>query len=117
MPVEYLIEHIDNALPLYEAECHKLGKANVLQSLGDLELQLGNIDTARGHLENALPLYEAQCSEPGKASTLMSLGDLEFRLGNIGTAREHKENALPLYEATLTSVVVSIDTGLIIPAK
>jgi len=76
-----------------------VGKANTLQSLGDLERRLGNIEAARGHYDAALPLYEAEQARLGKANTLQSLGDLESRLGNIEAARGHYDAALPLYEA------------------
>jgi len=41
-------------LPLYRAERARLGEANLLQSLGDLERRLGNIDEARAHYDAAL---------------------------------------------------------------
>ncbi|MBK9094319.1 MAG: tetratricopeptide repeat protein [Anaerolineae bacterium] len=75
------------------------GKANTLQSLGDLERRLGNLDAARRHFDAALPLYEAEQARLGKANTLQSLGDLESRLGNLDAARRHFDAALPLYEA------------------
>jgi len=83
------------------AEIHgdRLGKANTLSSLGNLERRLGNVAQARGHYEAALPLYEAEQARLGKANTLISLGDLESRLGNVAQARGHYEAALPLYEA------------------
>ncbi|HFD39027.1 MAG TPA: tetratricopeptide repeat protein, partial [Anaerolineae bacterium] len=86
---------------LQGAEVHgdRLGKANTLQSLGDLELRLGNLAQARSHYDAALPLYEAEQDRLGKANTLQSLGDLELRLGNLAQARSHYDAALPLYEA------------------
>jgi hypothetical protein len=43
-----------------EVMADRLGTANTLQSLGDLESRLGNVDLARGHYDAALPLYEAE---------------------------------------------------------
>jgi tetratricopeptide (TPR) repeat protein len=84
-------------LPLYEAEQDRLGRANTLMSLGDLESRLGNVDAARRHYDAALPLYEAEQDRLGRANTLMSLGDLESRLGHVDAARRHYDAALHLY--------------------
>ncbi len=73
--------------------------ANVLQSLGNLERRLGQIDDARGHYDAALPLYRAERDRLGEANVLQSLGDLESRLGQIDDARGHYDAALPLYRA------------------
>jgi hypothetical protein len=40
-------QHFENALNLFEVASCQLGKANVLHSLGDLELSLDNVDAAR----------------------------------------------------------------------
>ncbi|NMC01074.1 MAG: tetratricopeptide repeat protein, partial [Chloroflexi bacterium] len=77
----------------------RLGKANTLKSLGDLERRLGHLEQARAHYDAALPLYEAEQDRLGKANTLKSLGDLESRLGHLEQARAHYDAALPLYEA------------------
>jgi tetratricopeptide (TPR) repeat protein len=76
-----------------------LGKANLLHSLGDLELSSGNVGAARQHFENALSLFEAVCCQLGKAHVLKRLGDLERSLGSVDAARQHFENALNLHEA------------------
>ena len=47
-----------SALTMAELTGNTLSKANTLLSLGDLELQLGNVDAARQHYDNALPLFE-----------------------------------------------------------
>ncbi|MBE7533681.1 MAG: tetratricopeptide repeat protein [Ardenticatenaceae bacterium] len=85
---------------LHGAELHgdRLGKANTLQSLGDLERRLGNVEQARRHYDAALPLYEAEQARLGKANTLQSLGDLESRLGNVEQARRHYDAAQQLFE-------------------
>ncbi len=85
------------ALKAAETTGDRLGKANTLQSLGDLESRLGNIEAARAHYDAALPLYEAEQARLGKANTLQSLGDLESRLGNIEAARAHYDAALNFY--------------------
>jgi hypothetical protein len=77
---------------LFEAACDKLGKANVLHSLGDLELSLNNVDAARQHFKIALPLYEAVCSRLGKANVQMR--DFELGLDGVDAARQHVQDAL-----------------------
>ncbi|MCL4860288.1 MAG: tetratricopeptide repeat protein, partial [Caldilineaceae bacterium] len=47
----------------------RVGKANTLKSLGDLERRLGNLAQARQHYDDALPLYEAEQDRLGKANT------------------------------------------------
>ena len=76
-------------------------KEDTLKSLGDLELQLRNVDAARQHFYNALPLYKALGIQRGRANTLKSLGNLELQLRNMDAARQHFDNALPLYQAAL----------------
>jgi len=94
-----LNQWLQTALSGAEAHGDRLGKANTLKSLGDLERRLGNVEQARAHYDAALPLYEAEQDRLGKANTLKSLGDLESRLGNVEQARAHYDAALPLYEA------------------
>ncbi len=97
--VGQLNEWLTHSLAAADQVGNRLGKANTLQSLGDLERRLGNVAAARGHYDAALPLYEAEQARLGKANTLKSLGDLESRLGNVAAARGHYDAALPLYEA------------------
>ncbi|HAJ36757.1 MAG TPA: hypothetical protein DCL15_13815, partial [Chloroflexi bacterium] len=52
-----------------QASGDRSNQANTLQSLGDLESRLGNIDAARRHYDAALPLYEAEQARLGKANT------------------------------------------------
>jgi hypothetical protein len=89
---------------LFEAACDKLGKANVLHSLGDLELSLNNVDAARQHFKIALPLYEAVCSRLGKANVQMR--DFELGLDSVDAARQHVQDALQQ-----TPVPVDLELG------
>ena len=68
--------------------------ANTLESLGDLELQLGNVDAARQHFYTALLLYQAVGSQQGMANTLWSLVTLDLQLGNMDAACLHFDNVL-----------------------
>ena len=89
--------YLPKAVAAAAAVGDKRQQANLLQSLGDLESRLGNIDQARGHYDAALPLYRAERARLGEANLLRSLGDLERGLGNIDQARGHYDAALPLY--------------------
>ena len=66
-----------------------LGKANTLQSLGDLESRLGNVEQARRHYDEALLLYEIEQDPVGKMNTWISLARLEAALGNLTEADRH----------------------------
>ncbi len=83
-------------MPLYEAEQARLGKANTLRSLGDLERRLGNVEAARQHYEAALPLYEAEQDPVGKINTFLSIARLERSLGRLTLASEFYQRALAL---------------------
>ena len=66
--------------------------------LGDLESQLGNVDTARGHYDTAIDLYQKEQDRLGLAHALQALGSLERRLGNLDKARDHYDTAIDLYK-------------------
>ena len=76
---------------------NKVREANLLQSLGDLESRLGNIDQARAHYDAALPLYRAERARLGEANVYMSLGDMFITQEMWADARTYYEKALPLY--------------------
>ena len=78
-------------MPLYEAEQARLGKANTLRSLGDLESRLGNVDAARRYYDAALQYYRLEQEPGGIINTLVSRARLEMGAGNV-------EQALPLYD-------------------
>jgi tetratricopeptide (TPR) repeat protein len=86
-------------LPLYQAERVRLGEANLLKSLGDLESRLGNIDEARAHYDAALPLYQAERDRLGEANVYLALGILFTIQQHKEQARTHLEQALMLYRA------------------
>ncbi len=67
------------------------GKANTLQSLGDLESRLGNVDAARRYYDAALQYYRLEQEPGGIINTLVSRARLEMGAGNV-------EQALPLYD-------------------
>ena len=74
--------------PLFNAEQDRLGTANTLQSLGDLERRLGNVEAARAHYDAALSLYEAERDPIGKMNINLGLAQLERWQGNTTQAQE-----------------------------
>jgi tetratricopeptide (TPR) repeat protein len=94
------LKHIlPQALIVAQSSGNRRQQTNVLRSLGDLEMRLGQVDEARGYYDTALPLYRVERDRLGEANVLRSLGDLERRLGQVDEAREHYDGALPLYRA------------------
>jgi tetratricopeptide (TPR) repeat protein len=71
-----------------------LGLANTLQSMGDLERSLGQIEAAQSHYAQAEQLYRQEQDHLGLANTLRGIGDLE-------RSRENYEAACTLYETTV----------------
>lgn len=82
------------------AELHgaRLGRANTLQSLGDLESRLGNVAQARAHYDAALPLYEAEQAPVGLMNTWISLARLEAGLGNVAEADRYYQQVFRVAE-------------------
>ena len=78
-----------------ESERAQLGKANTLQSLGDLETRLGNVDAARQHYDDALPLYEVEQNPTGTMNTFVSLARLAL-------STEQIDHAIDWFEKTFT---------------
>jgi tetratricopeptide (TPR) repeat protein len=81
-----------------QRQSQALGRANALKSLGDLDLRLGQVDSARNHYQQAITLYEKEQDDLGRANALQSLGDLDLRLGQVDSARNHYQQAITLYE-------------------
>lgn len=71
----------------------------MLQSLGDLELRLGNLAAARAQYTAALPLYEAEQDPIGKMNTWISLARLERAQGHINEAGQYYEQVFALARA------------------
>jgi tetratricopeptide (TPR) repeat protein len=94
-----LLNHwLQTALQGAEAHGDRLGKANTLQSLGDLESRLGNIEQARQHYDAALPLYEAEQDPIGKMNTWIGLARLEAGLGHVSEAERYYQRTFALAE-------------------
>jgi tetratricopeptide (TPR) repeat protein len=84
---------------LYKAVEHRLGEADVLRGLGDLERMLGRNDQTRAAYTEARALYKAVEHRLGEANVLLGLGGLERTLSRYDQARTAYTEARALYKA------------------
>jgi tetratricopeptide (TPR) repeat protein len=91
-------EAYGEARTLYKAVGDRLGEANVLRGLGDLERKLGRNDQAREAYGEARTLYKAVENRLGEANVLLGLGRTEADT-DPELARRHLYQAAHLYEA------------------
>jgi tetratricopeptide (TPR) repeat protein len=93
------VERDRRALDLYRRVGHLDGQADVLNSLGDVEVRLGNYAEAADHLREALELYRDAGDRSGEAWTLYSLGNARTSLGRPDLAAAHERQAPALFKA------------------
>jgi len=91
-------EFFKQALNIYCSDKENVGLGSVLESMGDYESQLGQIEKAEEHYENALELYEKEGNNIGLAHVFHSLGELESRLGQIDDAVKHYIQAGEIFQ-------------------
>jgi tetratricopeptide (TPR) repeat protein len=87
----------DEARTFYKQESDRLGEANVLAGLGDLESTMGRNEQARTAYDEARTLYKQESDRLGEANALRGLGDLESRLGRHQQARTAYDEAAQLF--------------------
>jgi len=75
----------------------KLGLANLLHSLGELALWMGDLEESKAKFEDALKMCREIDSKLGEANTLRSLGDLAFRMDDLEESKAKLEDALKMY--------------------
>jgi tetratricopeptide (TPR) repeat protein len=88
----------DEAIGLYKQVDDRLGQANVLRGLGDLESILGRNDQARAAYGEAIGLFKQVDDRLGQANVLAGLGDLEYKLGRNDQARAAYGEAIGLFK-------------------
>jgi tetratricopeptide (TPR) repeat protein len=66
----------DEARTLYKQVGDRLGEANVLFGLGELESKLGRNEQARAAYDDARTLYKQEGNRLGEANVLSGLGTL-----------------------------------------
>ena len=86
------------ARALFKQVEDRLGEANVLTGLGDLESKLGRNDQARVAHTEARALYKQEQNRLGEANVLRGLGHLESKLGRNDQARVAYTEARALYK-------------------
>ncbi|MGB5684438.1 MAG: tetratricopeptide repeat protein, partial [Candidatus Electrothrix sp.] len=86
------------AKTLYQVEESRVGEANVLCALGDLECSLGNYEEARSSYEKAELLYKKMDNSLGLANVLTGQGDLERKLNKYEDAEKRYQEAEDKYE-------------------
>ena len=86
------------ARTLYKQVEGRLGEANVLLGLGDLESKLGRHDQARAAYGEARTLYKQEQHRLGEANVLRGLGHLEAQ-GNAEIAKRFFYQAAHIYES------------------
>ncbi len=88
----------EEARTLYKQVGDRLGEANVLLGLGDLERTLGRNDQARAAYTEARMLFKQEQIRLGEANVLVGLGDLERKLGRNDQARAAYTEARTLFK-------------------
>lgn len=74
-----------------------LGRAEVMQALGDLSLYRANFKEAEESYRQALACCDAVGHELGKANGLLAMGDLHLQLGQLYDARADYRESLRLF--------------------
>src|SRR6266496_2609601 len=92
-----LESYLPQAITAATATGNQIQQANLLQSLGDLESRLGNIDQARAHYDAALPLYRLERARLGEASIYRRLADSFLNQEDLMQAKVYYEQALSLF--------------------
>ncbi len=85
------------ALPIYREIGDRLGEANCIQAVGDLQLQWAEYGSARQQYEAALQIYQAIKAQLWEANSLKALGDVSLALVEYETARRQYGTALAFY--------------------
>jgi len=95
--IESAVNHLTQALHVFQSLKIKQQEANVLKAMGDLLMRVDDLAGARASYEKALPLYRQIEDRLGEANVLQAMGDLLMRVADLAGARASYEKALPLY--------------------
>ena len=88
------------ALDLFRGVGDSRGQADVLLTMGNLQLNQGDRDKARRTFGHALKRYELVKSSLGRANALGNLGNLFLGAGEFDEALKHHQRALEIHEKT-----------------
>ncbi|KTG30712.1 hypothetical protein AUR66_06595 [Haloferax profundi] len=87
-------ENAEAALARFERIDDDVGRSDVLNALGAIEVQTGTPESAKEYYEQALELRRAVGDRTKIASTLANLGQVERSLGEYDVAREYAHTSL-----------------------
>ncbi len=105
------LESYRAALGLFRAVGDRLGEANTLQAIGDVQRFRDEYDAALESYRAALGLYRAVGSRLGEANTLAARSRLALRQGRDEEARALLQQAVDLHTAIGSRYDVAVDLG------
>ncbi len=85
------------ALPLFRQVGDRVGEANVLRAMGDVQQFRKELEEAMQSYEQALGLYRQVGSRVGEANVLQAMGDVQQFRKELEEAMQSYEQALGLY--------------------
>ena len=90
----YLQQHL---LSLYRSTGDRLGEANTLRAIGDVQQFLDRRSEALEHYQEAIGIYRQVGDRLGEANTLRAIGDVQQFLKRSSEALEHYQEAIGIY--------------------
>ena len=90
---------LKQGLKLAKAANDKLGEANCLKSMGDLQMRMSDLSGAQSSYAEALPVHREIRDRLGEANCLQSMGLLILIGGDAGKAFQRFSEALELHGA------------------
>jgi tetratricopeptide (TPR) repeat protein len=91
------LAHLSHALSLYRAVGDRLGEANVLKAIGDVQNFRKALDAALASYTAALALFRQVGDRLGEANVLQAIGDVQNFQDELDVALASYETALGLY--------------------
>jgi tetratricopeptide (TPR) repeat protein len=91
----------------------RLGEANALNSLGNLETKQKNNDLARQHYSEACRLYQQIGAMREAANVLSILGNLEMQQGHMDLARQYLGEARSLFHQIGQRLLEALVLGIL----
>jgi tetratricopeptide (TPR) repeat protein len=92
------VKNYEHALNLYQQVGDRLGEANVLQTMGEVQLLHDDLDGALKYFERALVLYRQVGSKLGEAYCYQAQGNVKFEQGNYQQALTLHTSAYLLFQ-------------------
>ncbi|GIV90284.1 MAG: hypothetical protein KatS3mg055_2802 [Chloroflexus sp.] len=93
------LDRLQRALAAAQRAGDRLGEANVLQAMGDVQQFRKEVEAALASYEQALALYRAIGAKLGEANVRKAMGDVQQFRKEVEAALASYEQALALYRA------------------